>query len=783
MKDDFPAFLDRWGEVLVRLHRMLTKMSIRPELTAEMRKLFREVLKERGMLTEGELEAYVHRLSSTGKGSPEELTDAIVDFAFATSFDEKEIENHINLVRKRDRFRNLWQVVNTEGVSQRKIIKALKEFCEIPEGNLYIDPGEAEGVRVALIQRFISTHLPFVGVAKKHITIRDIDEVIDRTYLSPRKTGLIGGKAAGMILAYRILVPRLTKRDPDLERCLAIPESYYFNSGIFSEFIEYNNLHHFRTQKYRSREEIEEDYRNIAELFKHASFPPDTVEMFARFLKKIGEVPLILRSSSILEDSFGHAFSGKYDSVFLANQGPLEKRLDEFIWGLKQVHMSTYGPDPILYRRDHGLLDFDEKMSVLVQKVVGRKYDCYFLPFAAGVAFSRNMYRWSPRIRKEDGIVRLVLGLGTRAVDRMGGDYARLVALSHPSLRPEGSPGQIIKYSQKFVDALNLTSGKIEAVPFFEIIEKMGPRAAYLALSYYGNGYIQKPAISLKNPSLNTSCITFDNFLEKTPFVGLMKKILRRLEEEYGQPVDVEFAWDRDRLYLLQCRTLASQDEPDHVIIPEDIDKRKIIFRNTQVLFNADVQDIRYIVFVDPRKYQEIRSGDKRLLLGRIVGIINRSLDEKYALFGPGRWGTNDIRLGVRVGYQDINRAVILGEIAFEREGMTPEVSFGTHFFNDLIEARIVPIAIFPDEPGNFINESLLRELPNQVPKFAPNYPTFFEVLKVYDLNCLNPTHRLRILQDADSQKGIGYLEVFQGHSEDKIDAFFQTADRAKDRS
>src|SRR4030042_3300315 len=136
----------------------------------------------------------------------------------------------------------------------------------------------------------------------------------------------------------------------------------------------------------------------MALLVEKAAFPPDLVEQFKGFLDNVGEHPLILRSSSFLEDNFGYAFSGKYDSVFRANQGDPGKRLTEFIRGLKQVHMSTFGPAPILYRMDHDLLDFDERMSVLVQKVTGRRYGDYFFPFAAGVAYSRNTYRWTPRI-------------------------------------------------------------------------------------------------------------------------------------------------------------------------------------------------------------------------------------------------------------------------------------------------------------------------------------------------------------------------------------------------
>ncbi|RMG54361.1 MAG: pyruvate, phosphate dikinase, partial [Bacteroidetes bacterium] len=458
-----------------------------------------------------------------------------------------------------------------------KIKKALKEFCEIPQGDLYLMPSEAEGVRVALINHFISNQLPFIGIAKHYVTIRDVDELLDHSYWSPRRSGKIGGKAAGLFLAYKILLPRLSERDPELEKYLAIPDSYYFNSGIFSDFIDYNGLLQFHTQKYKTREAIEEEYRTISQLFARASFPPDTVQMFRQFLQKVGEHPLILRSSSFLEDNVGYAFSGKYDSVFVANQGDLEQRLGEFIWGLKRVHMSTYGPAPIMYRREHNLLDFDEKMSVLVQKVVGRPVGSHFHPFAAGVAYSYNLYRWTPRIRKEDGLVRLVYGLGTRAVDRVGRDYARMIPLSHPTLRPEVSADQIVKYSQRYVDTLNLQTGEVEELTFPEVLKQAGEEDRYLALSYNRDGHLAAPLFKHQNLPLEHSCLTFENFLTKTPFVRLMKKVLRRLEQAYGRPIDVEFAWHDGKLYLLQCRTLPLVEELEAVQIPEDLPEDQVV--------------------------------------------------------------------------------------------------------------------------------------------------------------------------------------------------------------
>ena len=273
-----------------------------PHIIDSTRKLFLSALTERGITTEEEIEQEaLEKLRAEGQDPTEEnireYIGLLIDLYFASFFSEAEIENHINLARKQDRFNNLNRVINKEGATSQKIKQALKEFCKIPMGDLYISPNEAEGVRVALINHFISNQLPFIGIAKSYITIRDIEELVDNIYWSRRRPGKIGGKAAGMFLAYKILVPKLTSGDPEIDQYVRIPESYYFSSGIFSDFLDYNNLEQFHSQKYKSREKIEEEYQNISELFERSSFPPDTVEDFRNFLEKIGDPPLILRSS------------------------------------------------------------------------------------------------------------------------------------------------------------------------------------------------------------------------------------------------------------------------------------------------------------------------------------------------------------------------------------------------------------------------------------------------------------------------------------------------------
>jgi hypothetical protein len=749
---------------LLKAYRMYQHMMQYPKLLPEMRRVFRQALEAKGIKTQEELhrEAEQYLRGSRDVWSEEEVhevEDALTDLYFANHFKEEEIEAHINLARKMERFRHLNRVVNMDGATSIQIKKALHAFCEIPEGDLYIPPNEAIGTRVALINHFISNQLRFIGIAKHHITIRDINELCNQSYWSRRRSGRIGGKAAGMLLAYKILLPRLSKRDPELEKHVVIPESYYFNSGIFSDFLDYNGLEEFRSQKYKSRETIEEEYKTMARLFERAAFPPDLVEQFRDFLDKVGEHPLILRSSSLLEDNFGYAFSGKYDSVFLANQGDLNTRLQEFIRGLKRVHMSTFGPAPILYRMDHDLLDFDERMSVLVQKVAGRRWGDYFFPFAAGVAYSRNTYRWTPRIRMEEGLVRLVLGLGTRAVDRVAGDYPRMVALSHPMLRPEVGTDQVRKYSQKMVDVLNLKENRLQTVAFTDLMSQVPHPDLQEAVSVIHNGHMAPPMFKTQQLEPDRCCITFENFLTRSPFVRLMRKILRRLEEAYGHPVDIEFAWEQGKLHLLQCRTLAIGPNDQSVRLPADVPEDKILFTNDRGVSNGAIPNVEYVVYVDPRAYGRLQSYEEKIAIGRAVGRLNRVLEAKrYGLFGPGRWGSNDINLGVRVGYEDINRTLFLAEIAFEEKGATPEVSYGTHFFNDLVEARIVPIAIYPDQPGSIFQEEFFLQAPNLLASLVPELGTLGEVVRVIHVPGCGDGELLHVYQDAENQKGMGFI-------------------------
>ena len=224
----------------------------------------------------------------------------------------------------------------------------------------------------------------------------------------------------------------------------------------------------------------------------------------------------------------------------------------------------------------------------------------------------------------------------------------------------------------------------------------------YYAVSVDDEGHLSAPLF--KNQEIDTAraSITFDNLLSKTPLAGLMKKILRRLEQAYGRPVEVEFAWDDGNLYLLQCRALAASRLVEKVVVPKDIAPEKILFTCGSVLFSSVVRNIEYIVYIDPRAYAGLSTFDERLAVGRCVRRINRLLENKvYALFGPGRWGTNDVKMGVRVGYEDINRTRVLAEIATKEFGVRSGAVLRHPFFQRSCRSEHRPAGDFPGRPRN----------------------------------------------------------------------------------
>ncbi len=688
-----------------------------------------------------------------------ELVEQITRQAVCRHFSVADIDDLVNLTMKREEVHNLEVVANRGNVTFRDLADNIQKFCMLPLGETRLAPAEVVGTRVALTRHFISDQLEFIGIAKNHLQIRDFDDITRRMVGSDSGIGRIGGKAGGMILAHRILATAEQRTDPYLP--VAVPESYYLRSDVVEEFLRLNRLDEYQSQKYKPIEDVTREYPLIRGVFRNGDFPLKVVNDLRRILDKMGTNPLIVRSSSLLEDRFGTAFCGKYASVFVANQGTLEQRLRALLGAIAEVYASVMAPDPILYRREHNLIDYVEEMAVLIQKVVGVPCGDYLMPLVAGVAFSQNEYRWSPRIRRDDGLIRLVMGLGTRAVDRSGADYPRMVALGAPTLRPESTVNEILRCAQRTMDVVDLKKNRLQTIRLQELLSQDCdfPMLDKL-VSIHRDGELYAPTGLRVDEDPARLCITFDKLLRETPFVQRVHDMLRRLEDAYGVPIDMEFASDGEKFYILQCRSQSQSADAEPVRVPKDIPEADMVFDARRFIRTGLIENIEYIVYVDPGVYDALPTRERRLEVARVVGRVNHALPPKsFILVGPGRWGSNDILLGVPVRYADINRCRMLIEVARQKDGFSPEVSFGTHFFQDLVEANIHYLPLYPDESGNRFNEVFFRQARNSLADIVPADADYAEDIRVIHVPAVAGGRKLTVAMDGETDAALAFLK------------------------
>jgi hypothetical protein len=405
-------------------------------------------------------------------------------------------------------------------------------------------------------------------------------------------------------------------------------------------------------------------------------------------------------------------------------------------------------------------------MAILVQRVSGTLYRQCFFPSLAGVAFSRNLYAWTDRIDPLQGMVRLVFGLGTRAVNRVGNDYPRMIALSHPALRPE-TGARVAKYSQWEVDLIDLARNDLVTRPLADILAGRDYPNLHLFVSLMKEGYPVDPWTSRLEATEEEMVLTFNNLLAKTDFARILREMLARLEKAYGQPLDTEFTAAIDgagkvRINLLQCRPMRLPGTVGPVTIPTDIPAERVLFKSGRTISGGVTEAIRFLLYIDPKAYGAIPSPEVKKTLGRIVGRINNHpavAEGRILMMGPGRWGSSNIDLGVNVTYADINNTAVLVEMAREEAGQVPEVSYGTHFFLDLVEAQIIYLPVYPNDPEAAFNGALIESLPNVLTELIPDAGRFAGIVQVFDMPVATGGRFVRVIADPQSQRALCYLE------------------------
>lgn len=624
---------------------------------------------------------------------------------------------------------NVGNTARVLDVWERTFFSAQRTINEIRQGDL---PEEIYNlIFKKLMNMVLSQDDTILAMAEKYLTLQDILEIKKRLI----GTGRIGGKSVGMLLARAILY----KSKPQWKKLLEIHDSFFIGSDVYYTFIVQNKCWEDR-QKQRDESTFLTDIDKAREKILTGKFPDFIIEEFVEMLDYFGQSPIIVRSSSLLEDNYGNAFSGKYDSVFCVNQGTREERLDAFLAAIRQVYASTMSREALVYRSQRHLLDSDEQMALLVQRVSGEVHGPMFMPHIAGVGYSFNPYAWSPKIDSASGVLRLVCGLGTRAVDRHDDDYTRIVALNAPSLLPEKSLNAISRYSQSHVDVLDLVQNTTRTV-YFDYMAENAEEFPLHMVATKGEDDSQDSSYQHYSPWM----LTFEELLSSTEFTYDMHELLHTLQDAYNSPIDVEFTANFRRsgsyqINLVQCRPLQMAAREDVVKKPKNVERQNKIFDIHGAIIGAkQIIRVDQIIYVVPEIYGKLRE-QERYEVARLIGRLMH-LKENPAkttmLMGPGRWGTSMPSLGIPVNFADINTASVLCEMVAMNENLIPDVSLGTHFFNDIVESNMTYLAIFPQVTENYLNKDFFENEPNQLAHLAPNEAEHGDLIKVlHTSNC-----------------------------------------------
>jgi pyruvate, water dikinase len=401
-------------------------------------------------------------------------------------------------------------------------------------------------------------------------------------------------------------------------------------------------------------------------------------------------------------------------------------------------------------------------MALLVMRVSGAMHGRYYYPQAAGVGFSFNPYAWHETIDPKAGVLRLVFGLGTRAVDRSDDDYTRLVALNAPQRRPESNFEEVRQYAQRRVDYLDLQANRLMSGHFLDIIAESSDMPVEMFAS------ADESIDSVSPSSRKTWVPTFDNLLSTTDFVKDMREILRALQDAYEYPVDVEFTLNfvderSYRIHLVQCRPLPVKgmeaSRPSAAAVPK---ADMLLEANGAVIGHSRHIRIDRFIYVVPAAYRQLVLQD-RYEVARLIGQINQAVKSSEAsstmLLGPGRWGTSDPFLGIPVAFAEISRASVLCEIVAMHEHLVPDVSLGTHFLNDVVETDMLYLALFPQRGDNHLSTQWFESVPNRFLQILPKAGKWAEVIKVIEAGEL-PKGDRDIFLDADAfkQTAVCYL-------------------------
>ena len=562
---------------------------------------------------------------------------------------------------------------------------------------------------------------------KEYFTFEDYITIYDRRVGS----GLVGGKSCGMLLARKII----EKERPDIYINLEPDDSFYIGSDLFYTYIVSNDLWDLRV-KQRTKEGYYKYGKELEEALKNGTFSDEIKKGFLQILDYFGQNPIIVRSSSFLEDGYGNAFAGKYESVFCVNRGSLEERLAAFEEAVKVVYSSTMNISALEYRKINDLDDTDEQMALLVQRVSGSYYGDYFFPTAAGVGFSYSPYSPLPDMDNSKGMLRLVMGLGTKAVDRTKKDYPRIINLDKPEVTMVKDIREKHRYSQHYLDVIDLNDISLHDIPVGDGLDVI-PRYAKRVLVEHDRE--AERMFRDRGERREIVFVNCEGLVNNQDFIDEMKEIMNTLEIAYDYPVDIEYTVNvgEDNSFnvnLLQCRPLQVSINNEAIEMPED--KNVFFHIKESSMGMSRKNEIDTICYVDPHRYYEYPYAQKSSI-SHVINDVNAYCKENgktAILIVPGRIGTSSPELGIPVVFADISHFSAILEESYSEEGYMPELSFGSHMFQDLVEAEIYYGALFENEKKLEFNKDMMYTYKNILKDINPNLSKeIYDMIQVID--------------------------------------------------
>ena len=517
--------------------------------------------------------------------------------------------------------------------------------------------------------------------------------------------GSLGGKARGLAFVRRLLAEQgLRDRFPGVE--IAVPTSAVLGTDIFDRFLDDNDLRWFAIEC--------EDNALIHRHFQNAPFPADAAQDVAAFLQK-ATWPLAVRSSSLLEDSQHQPFTGVYDTLMLPNNASsISERVDWAIQAIKRVYASTFSQHAKAYLRATPYRLEEEKMAVILQRIVGTARSERFYPDFSGVARSHNFYPAAPMLAG-DGVVAAVLGMGRGIVE--GGMCVRFCPRYPQHIPQFASVTDMLDSTQREFWALPMggvaaDGGMREDSYDLAVAESDGALAAVASTYASENDAVYD---GLSRPG--TRLVTFAPILKhgRFPLAEVLATLMEEGERGMGTPVEIEFAVNlarapggRHEFGFVQMRPLALMRESEAVEIGE-VDPKTVLCRSQQVLGNGRLEGIRDLVVVDFQRFERAHSREAATEVGRLNGILFAE-HVPYALVGVGRWGSRDPWLGIPVTWDQVSGAQVIVEAGLRDLKVTP--SQGTHFFQNLTSFNVGYFTVNPESGDGVVDWEWLAAQP-----------------------------------------------------------------------